>query len=174
MNISIDNYTFYVMKNIFIVLFLLNCWFWTLANNNNIFQKILSLSIIRDQVLYLGLWHGWNMFINPSRTNSSLYANIIFYDNTSKILEIFNPIKNIFLDTKLNMRDLKYCENIIQDTNNYIRPMFCQFLSDYSETGGLVRVKSIALLHNYRMVEDFINRHETVEQMQELYRWNRS
>lgn len=172
MNIVIDDYTFYVIKNVCIVIFLLNCWFWTLANNNNIFQKILSLSLLREYVLYFGLWHGWNMFINPSRTNSLLYANIVFFDGTEELIEIFNPANKFFLNTKSNMRDVKYMENIIYDNNNYIKPMFCSFLCDYAEKGRK-RVRSITLLHNYTIVEDFFNRYKNTEQMQELYKWTR-
>lgn len=173
MNITIDNYTFYIMQNILIVLFLLNCWFWTLTNNANIFQKILSLSLIKDYILYFGLWHGWNMFISPSRSNSLLYANVIFYDGREKLIEIFNPAKRLFLETRSNMRDVKYMENIIYDNNNYIKPMFCDFLADYAgkKDGGFV--KSIVLLHNYTIIEDFFTRYKNKEEMKELYTWSR-
>jgi hypothetical protein len=96
------------------------------------------------------------------------------YDNTQHLLEIYNPAKRVFLDTKFNMRDVKYCENIVHDNSNYIKPMFCQFLSDYAGKKGLGYVKSIVLLHNYKIVEDFVTRYENQEQMKELYRWNRS
>ena len=173
MTITIDNYTLYIIQNILIVLFLLNCWFWTLTNNNNIFQKILSLPLIRDYVLYFGLWHGWNMFINPSRTNSLIYANVKFFDNSEKLIEIFNPAKRFFLGTRSNMRDVKYMENIIFDNNNYIKPMFCDFLADYAGKSEGKFVQSMVLLHNYTIVEDFFTKYKHKEEMKELYRWSR-
>lgn len=173
MTITIDDHTFYIIKNVAIVLFLLNCWFWTIANNNNIFQKILSLSLIKDYILYFGLWHGWNMFINPSRSNSLLYAHVKFYDQSEKLIEIFNPKKRIFLDRKASMRDVKYSENIIHDTSNYIKPIFCDFLSDYIIKKELKWAKSITLLHNYTMIEDFFHRAQNQEEVKELYTWSR-
>ena len=64
-------------------------------------------------------------------------------------------------------------ENIIHDNNNYIRPMFCDFLADYAgkKKGGFV--KSIVLLHNYTIVEDFFTRYKNKEEMKELYTWSR-
>lgn len=173
MTILITDHTFYTLKNIAIVLFLLNCWFWTLANNNNIFQKILSFPLIREYILYLGLWHGWNMFINPSRSNSLLYANVKFFDDSEKLVEIFNPIKKTFLDKKMNMRDVKYAENIIYDQANYIKPMLCDYLCGYIGKKENKWVESIVLLHNYTLVEDFFHRTGNKEEMKELYRWSR-
>ncbi len=113
------------------------------------------------------------MFINPSRSNSLLYAHVKFYDQSEKLIEIFNPKKRIFLDRKASMRDVKYSENIIHDTSNYIKPIFCDFLSDYLIKKELKWVKSITLLHNYTIVEDFFYRTQNNEEVKELYTWSR-
>ena len=173
MTIIIDDHTIYIVKNIAIVLFLLNCWFWTLTNNSNIFQKILTLSLIKEYILYFGLWHGWNMFINPSRSNSLLYAHVKIYGQDEKLIEIFNPKTRIFLDRKATMRDVKYSENIIFDTSNYIKPMFCDFLADYLLKKQGQWVESVTLLHNYTIIEDFFYRIKNNEEVKELYRWSR-
>jgi hypothetical protein len=113
------------------------------------------------------------MFINPSRTNSLIYANVKFFDNSEKLIEIFNPAKRFFLGTRSNMRDVKYIENIIFDNNNYIKPMFCDFLADYAGKSEGKFVQSMVLLHNYTIVEDFFTKYKNKEEMKELYRWSR-
>ena len=113
------------------------------------------------------------MFINPSRSNSLLYAHVKIYGQDEKLIEIFNPKTRIFLDRKATMRDVKYSENIIFDTSNYIKPMFCDFLADYLLKTQGHWVESVTLLHNYTIIEDFFYRIKNNEEVKELYRWSR-
>lgn len=147
----------YVLKNVFILAFLLIIFTWSLTNNNNIFKKIILIKLFKSNIIYYGLWHSWNMFVDPYRINSIIYANIHFKDNTEIMQEVFNPYKGQFLDGKPCIRDVKYIENILQ-TENGISDFLLIYLKKYFTTKFSKTISQIYLVQEYATVSDFYSK----------------
>lgn len=122
------NVTPYVI-NAFIITYILFATSWSISNN--CYTKQLVHKHLFKLVTYWGLWHSWNMFSSPSRNNDSLDLELIFEDNSSQTIEIFS-IKNkkLFLGKRASVRDVKFCENLIYNTefSEFSRISFLKFL----------------------------------------------
>lgn len=160
----------YVFKNIFIATFLLIIMTWSLSNENNIFKKITSIKFLRTNILFYGLWHSWNMFVDPYRVNSIFYVNIHFKDNKEIIQEVFNPYKGRFLDKKICIRDVKFIENILDKTNN-INTSFLKYLTRYFTVKFGKTIDQIYLVQEYGVVSDFYLRKNIPTKTKFLYGW---
>ncbi len=150
----------YVFKNVFIVCFLLNAFLWSLTSTNNIFQKILALKFVRSSIIYMGLWHSWNMFVDPYRINSILYANIHFKDGLEIMQEIYHPKKGLFLGGKRSIRDVKYIENILTDKTN-LRNGFMDYLISFYTNQYRKTIKQLYIVQEYGVVGDFFSKNKS-------------
>lgn len=165
MNIYIDYNILYVLQNVFIVLYLMLCWTWSLANQNNIFQKIIALKFFKEHIMYLGLWHSWNMFINPTRYNFIIYALVIMQDGEERLEHIYYPAINIILEKCIYVRDTKYMESMVNDT--YLQPFFAEFAFNYFNK-KYSAIKKVKIIYTYEATKDFFTNKKQSESMKIL------
>lgn len=165
----ISDYTYYLIINIIIILYLLICFTWSLSNQNNILQKLIALPLVKNNILYFGLWHSWNMFVNPTRMNTVLYASITLRNGKDELVTVFDPTQNIFIDDDMTIHDKKYIEHVINDNN--IRSCFIEFLFQYYNIKYDFQISKILLIHNFKMIPDFFTKINTNEQAQTIAEW---
>ena len=148
----------YLLKNIFILTFLFICIVYSLSNTNNIFKRVILIKIFNSNILYYWLWHSWLMFTDPYRVNSIIYANIYFKDNTEIMQDVFNPYKGEFLGGGSCIRDVKYIESILGDTQNHINASFLTYLKTYFANKFNKPIKQIYLVQEKCELEDFYSK----------------
>ena len=99
-----------VITNAFIVIYICVAWYW--SHPDNPAAKIIFIPLIRPIVLYLGLWHSWSIFINPTRHNNTIVANIELDDDTKERHIVYDPNAGFFMGKRATVRDVKYIENL--------------------------------------------------------------
>lgn len=115
-----NSFAYYVYTNIFIVASILYLILWD-TNSKRI------IPILRPIIIYLGLWHSWCMFSNPSRVTDRIYAEILHDDGTTKRIEIYDAASLSFMgDSAKNIRIVKIAENIVQEDS-----LFKEYFTDY-------------------------------------------
>lgn len=123
-----------------IIVYLTYALSWSLQNNA--YTKYLVQKYIAKYVVYCGLWHSWNMFSFPSQHNNNLNVKIIYADESSEVIEVFNADKQLFMLYSIDHRESKLTEHLIYNTEfcDDARIGFAKFLAKRSADKKISRV----------------------------------
>jgi hypothetical protein len=113
--------------DLFLAAYLLVAWAWNLPDGYLLKRAIAPL---RSVILYLGLWHGWNMFApEPLMVNRRWEAWLSFDDGGQAIWRPPHCGELGWFAAFLEVRDRKFLDNLAQESMRFLRPAFCEFLA---------------------------------------------
>jgi hypothetical protein len=106
---------YYYIVNVFIVFSLIYMIFWDTNYKKNI-------SIMNPVIMYLGLWHSWCMFSNPSRVVDIIYAIVKHKDGAEKVVGVYSANDLSFMgQSAKNIRLVKIAENIVYEDGVFVK-----------------------------------------------------
>lgn len=118
-----------VIINIFIIIYIYVAWYW--SHPDSPAAKIILMPFIRSIVIHFGLWHSWSVFVDPSRHNNTIVANIELDDGTKERHIVYNLDTGMFMGRRATVRDIKYIENLCVENNNFLREHLVPHLKNY-------------------------------------------
>ena len=113
--------------NAFIVAYLLVAWGWNLPPDMPL-QRLVNK--VRGVVLYLGLWHSWNMFApEPLYVNRRLSAVLYLANGETRVWEALDLGRMPWWRAFFEVRDRKYQDNLLSGELAYLKPALCEWLA---------------------------------------------
>ncbi|MBM4003604.1 MAG: hypothetical protein FJ295_10000 [Planctomycetes bacterium] len=113
--------------DLFVAAYLLAAWAWNLPDSYLLKRAIAPW---RSAILYLGLWHGWNMFApEPLMVNRRWEAWLSFADGSQAIWRPPHCSELGWFAAFLEVRDRKFLDNLAQESMRFLRPAFCEYLA---------------------------------------------
>lgn len=145
----------HLIVNLFIVYYLVLMVVYDhyIAKSQNRF-KLFLYGKVYHLAGYLGLWHSWAMFSSPFTYNYNIYAKIVYDDETTEILDIFDGSKRKFMNSiKTDVFKEKMMENILlEEHEGGIRNGLCNYLyGRYNKKP----IKEVVLLKEITYIENF-------------------
>jgi hypothetical protein len=113
----------YFFYNIFIVIFLFFIIFWVKPKHYII---DVFLNKIRFIFWYLGLWHAWNVFVNPPRNNKIVYIKKKFENKEEQTEILYSPLDFRFLNRNKKHLDIKFMDNFFN--NDYVKQLMGNYI----------------------------------------------
>lgn len=144
----IDNIC-YIFYTFCIITYLIYCFYWFDCRH---YIVCWALKKINPIIVYLGLWHGWNMFSVPYHTNHSIFVSIEYKNNIIERFLLYTPGISMFLDRKLDSPIVRYIDNLFSDELKITKYCLSRYLYNKYNTKDK-SIKKIQLI----MQEDPIN-----------------
>lgn len=123
-----------IVLNIFIVLYLLFCLFW--SHNLNI--KFIYWLVIR-----LGLDHSWPMFVIPVLYNYQIHCRVHFKDGSENTFEFSNTKSNSLIHRK-------YIDSLIIE--DYLHGALSDYIINFS---GIKNVERVSVVTSKTAIKDY-------------------